>query len=86
MDQSELDRLVAGVTPERVRQWVLELEPEQPEVNRGTVPLFEILARLTEGLPLTEATERSPVEVRLRRAVIAAVAQIAGMTLVETDG
>lgn len=86
MNPVELDRLVASVTPERIRQWVLELEPEQPEVNRGTVPLFEILERLTEGLPLTEATERSPVEVRLRRAVMAAVAQIPGMTFVETDG
>lgn len=86
MNPVELEELVASVTPERIRQWVLELEPEQPEVNRGTVPLFEILARLTEDLPLTEATERSPVEVRLRRAVIAAVAQIPGMTFVETDG
>lgn len=86
MNPAEVDELVATVTPERIKQWVLELEPMQPEVNRGTVPLFEVLARLTEGLPLTEATERSPVEVRLRRAVIAAVAEIPEMTFVETDG
>ena len=86
MNRVERDELVATVTPERIQQWVQELEPLQPASNRGTVPLFEILERLTEGLPLTEAMERSPVEVRLRRAVIAAVAQIPGMTFVETDG
>ena len=86
MNEQELEALVASVTPERVKQWVLELEPQQPEVNRGTVPLFEILEILTAGLPLADAAEKSPVEVRLRRAVIAAVSQIEGMTFVETDG
>ena len=86
MDEQELEALVASVTPERVKKWVLELEPQQPEASRGTVPLFEILEILTAGLPLADATEKSPVEVRLRRAVIAAVNQIEGLTFVETDG
>ena len=50
MNEQELAALVASVTPERVKQWVLELEPQQPEANRGTVPLFEILEILTAGL------------------------------------
>jgi hypothetical protein len=86
MNEQELEALVASVTPKRVKQWVLELEPRQPEANRGTVPLFEILEILTAGLPLADAAEKSPVEVRLRRAVIAAVSQIEEMTFVETDG
>jgi len=86
MNEEELDALVAAVTPERVRHLALEIEAEQPEVNRGTAPLFEILAALTADLPITEASERSPVEMRLRKAVINAVAQIDGMTFVEGDG
>ena len=50
------------------------------------MPLFEILEILTAGLPLADATEKSPVEVRLRRAVMGAVHEIEGMTFVETDG
>ena len=86
MKQEQLEALVASVTPERVKQWVLELEPQQPEAGRGTVPLYEILEILTSGLPLADAAEKSPVEMRLRRAVMAAVGQIQGMTFVETDG
>ena len=86
MNEQELNALVATVTPERVRQLALEIEVRQLKVNRGTAPLFEILEELTIDLPLTAASERSPVEMRLREAVIAAVAQIDGMTFVEGDG
>lgn len=86
MNKQELEALVATVTPERVRQLALEAEAQQPKVNRGTAPLYELLDALTADLPITEASERSPVEMRLRRAVITAVQQIDGMTFVEGDG
>ena len=86
MNEHELDVLVATVTPERVHQLVLELEPHQPEVNRGTVPLYEVLDALTVDLPLRTAAERSPIEMRLRKAVIAVVGQVEGLTFVEGDG
>jgi hypothetical protein len=86
MNEQELEALVATVTPQRVRQLALEIEPQQPKPNRGTAPLFEILEQLTIDLPLTAASERSPVEMRLREAVISAVAQIDGMIFVEGDG
>lgn len=86
MNPQDLQSLIAAVTPQRVRQLVLELEPQQPKANRGTVPLYEILEAFTEGLPFTEAAERSPVEMRLRQATIAAVAQIDDMAFVEGDG
>jgi len=86
MNEQELEAFLATVTPERVRKLVLKLEPKQPKVNRGTVPLYELLDALTIDLPITEAAERSPVEMRLRQTVIAAVEQIEGMTFVEGDG
>ena len=86
MDDRELQTLLASVTPERVRQLVLELEPRQPKVARGTVPLFELLEALTEGLSLADAAEGSRADMHLRKAVIAAASQIEGMTFVEGDG
>lgn len=86
MTEEEIQALIATVTPERVRQLAIEVEADQPEVNRGTAPLFEILAALTMDLPLTAAAERSPVEMRLRQVIINAVGQIEDMAFVEGDG
>ena len=86
MKTNELDEFVATITPERVGQLILELEPQQPKVNRGTVPLYEVLDALTADLPLREAAERSPVEMRLRKVIIAVVGQVEGLDFVEGDG
>jgi hypothetical protein len=86
MSEEEIEAIIATVTPERVRQLAIEVEAEQPEVNRGTAPLFEIMAVLTADLPITAAAERSPVEMRLRQVIINAVGQIEGMAFVEGDG
>ena len=86
MDEQELDALVATVTAERIRQLALELEPQQPKVSRGTVPLYEILDALAGHLPIGAAAERSRVEMRLRKVIIAALEQVGGMIFVEGDG
>jgi len=84
--EQELEAFLAKVTPEAVSQLVLELEPKQPKVNRGTVPLWQMLEALTAELPIADAAEQSPVEMRLRKAIVAAVAQIPDMAFVEGDG
>ena len=86
MTEQELEAFLAKVTPEAVSQLVLELEPKQPKVNRGTVPLWQMLEALTAELPIADAAEQSPVEMRLRKAIVAAVAQIPDMAFVEGDG
>jgi hypothetical protein len=86
VNEQELEALVRGVTPERVRQLVLKLEPEQPAPNRGTVPLYAVLDALAAGLPLADAGQGSQVDMRLRKAVIAAVKDIPSMTFFEGDG
>ena len=53
MNPQDLENLIATVTPQRVRQLVLELEPLQPKASRGTVPIYEILEAFTAGLPVT---------------------------------
>jgi len=86
VNKQELEALVASVTAEHVRRLVLELQPQQPKADRGTVPLYALMDVLTADLPITSAAEQSPVEMRLRKAVIAAVNQVEGMTFVEGDG
>jgi hypothetical protein len=86
MDEQQLQNLIATVTPERVHQQAEEIEARQPEVNKGTAPLWEIMEAFTIDLPLEDAAVRSPVEMRIRQAVIDAVAQIEGLTFVEGDG
>lgn len=86
MTDEEMQAIVATVTPERVRQLVLELEPEQPEANRGTVPLFELLEAFSQAAPGIQPAEQSRLDALLRSAIIAAVNQVEGMSFVEGDG
>ena len=85
MNKQDLVALLATVTSDRVRQLVLELEPQQAKANRGTVPLYEVLEALSQGQPVRQAPERFRIEVGLRKAIIAAVDQVEGMTFVEGD-
>lgn len=86
MNQEEMQALVATVTPERVRQLVLELEPQQPKATRGTVPLFEMLEEISQAAPGIQVGEQSLLDGLLRQVIIAAVKQLDGMTFVEGDG
>ena len=51
MNEQELQQLVARVTPDRVRELVLRFEPQQPAVNRNTVPVYLLLDEFGRGLP-----------------------------------
>jgi len=86
MNQQKLQEIAAMATPERVREAVLRLEPEQPEPNRGTVPLFELLEAFSQAAPGIQPGEQSVLDGLLRRAIMAAVGQIDGMRFVEGDG
>ena len=86
MNQEEMQAFVATVTPERVRQLVLELEPQQPKASRGTVPLYEMLEVLSQAVPSIQVGEQSLLDALLRQVIMAAVGQIEGMSFVEGDG
>ena len=86
MNQEEMQAFVATVTPERVRQLVLELEPQQPKASRGTVPLYEMLEVLSQAVPSIQVGEQTLLDALLRPVIMAAVGQIDGMNFVEGDG
>jgi hypothetical protein len=85
MDRKEMEAFAATVTPERLRELVLRLEPQQPQVSRGTVPLYVLLEELCQALPGIKVTEQARLDVLLRQSIMAAVEKIEGMTFVEGD-
>ncbi len=86
MNEHEMENLIATVTPQRVRDLVLQFAPQQPAPNRGTVPVYLLLDAFSSGLRLADAAVGAEVDMRLRPAIIAAVSQIPDMTFVEGDG
>jgi len=86
MNKEEMEAFVATVTPERVRQLVLEQEPQQPKASRGTVPLYEMLEVLSQTVPSITVGEQSLLDALLRKVIMTAVNQIEGMTFIEGDG
>jgi hypothetical protein len=86
MNQEEMQAFVATVTPERVRQMVLDLEPQQPKASRGTVPLYEMLEVLSQAVPSIQVGEQALLDALLRPVIMAAANQIEGMSFVEGDG
>lgn len=85
MDETRVQAVLDAVTPERVRELVLRLEPQQPAVNRGRVPLWALYEPLSAGLPQRTGAEQADLEIRLREAIIAAIEQAEGMRFVEGD-
>lgn len=80
-----MEALVAKVTPERLRQLALELEPLQPEPNRGTVPLYELLEAFSQGAPGIQPAEQGRLDKLLRRAIMTVVEPMGDMVFVEGD-
>ena len=85
MNEHEMEALVGTVTPETIERLVLDLEPQQTEADRGTVPLYAVLEALMADAPAMGGSERWSLEMRLKKAVIAALEQVKGMSFVEGD-
>ena len=86
MEAERLTALLESLTPERVRELVLDLEPRQPRANRNTVPLYAIVEALAPELAREEPADRVAAEAELRRAVMRAVEEVPDLRFVETDG
>ena len=86
MHEAQRQEWLARVTPERVRQLVLELEPHQPEASRNTVPVYTVIERLVPELKEENAPRRVQVEMLLRRAILDAIRDVPDLEFVETDG
>ena len=80
-----LQQIIAKLTPERLREIIFDIAKSQAIGSRSEVSLHFILDALTEGFDLGTGAEGWDALVKLKKATVGAVDQIAGMTYVEGD-
>ena len=85
MNEQALDRILAALAPERLREMILDLASQQGPADRSGVSLPFILNALTEGFDLGTGAEGWSAQLKLKRAIMATVALIPGMQYVEGD-
>ena len=81
----KLDRVLAALTPERLREIILAIASEQAPADRAGVALTPIIEALTGGNALGTGSEGWGAYLKLKEAIIQAVDQVAGMRYVEGD-
>ena len=83
--QEKLKQLLAKLTPERLRDIILDIAKTQCAGSRSGVSLPFILDALAEGFDLGTGAEGWSAQLKLKRAIMATVALIPGMQYVEGD-
>jgi|YNPNPStandDraft_1061719.scaffolds.fasta_scaffold108631_2 hypothetical protein len=79
-----LEEALAALTPERLRELILQMANEQPPDERAGVDVSSIISRLMGAYGIGPGPERSRAYIRLVEALKANVAQIEGMTYVKS--
>ena len=85
MDTNPLDERLASLTPSRLEALIHDLVAQQPAGSRRDVTLVRVVEALTEGLELGTGAAGWSAFLRVKRAIIAAVAQITGLRYIEGD-
>jgi hypothetical protein len=80
MTQEELDKLVASVTPERLRTLALTTWGTFQHRGYTAVPVLALVEGLMAGMDTGDGTEKRQVMLRLRHAILATVQQMPGAT------
>lgn len=78
MRDEELDKLVASVTPERLRELASTAWVTTRIRGRTAVAIMELVDGLMEGLDLSDGIERAHVIIRLHEAIVAIARQMPG--------
>jgi hypothetical protein len=85
MSDDALQCALARLSPGSLRRIVLEIAATQAPDNRDGVAVVPIVEVLTEGLDLGAGSEGWQAHLRLKRAIMEAVAQVPGLKYVEAD-
>ncbi len=80
----KVERILASLTPESLRQVILELSAKQAPDDPG-VMIPAIVDALAQGEGLGEGAESWEAYLKLKEAIRNAVGQIPGMRYVEVD-
>ena len=80
-----MDDFLATLTPQRLREIILQAAERQPPGERAGVDVSSLIAQLVEGRDLGTGTERSQTHRKLVEAIRINVAQIEGMRYVKSS-
>lgn len=75
IDEKAIQRVVDTVTPQRLRELIVQLGDELPPDMQGSVPTYLIFDALAQGFGRLNVWEQMTVEAHLRKAVKAAIEQ-----------
>jgi len=83
-NQEKVDQILATLTPEKLREVIVNLAQTQAADNREGVAIGQIMDALGDP-SLTEKTGGWEVFMKFRQAIRDTVAQIQGMRYIEVD-
>lgn len=78
-------RILAALTPERLRALILELAAEQPADQRTSVNLSVIMDKLAEQHDLGSGSEAWNAQLELKRGLVEMLSKIPEFEFVEGD-
>ena len=84
-EQEALDRILARVTPDRLRDLILDLDRRQPIHRESGVSLPDLMDALCERVDLGSGPEAWSAQLRLKKAIVDTLALIPDMRFVEGD-
>ena len=79
-----VEQIVAALTPDRLRQIVLELAKTQPRDDPG-IMVNRIIDTLVEGQDVGTGSEGWQAFLRLQQAIRDTAAQVSGLRYIEAD-
>lgn len=81
MDNKEIKRLIDIITPENIREIVLDIDSEQENINKGSVNIFDLYLRLINKKELT--AEDSKIYPILRPIILKNIEKISEFKFIE---
>ncbi len=81
MDNKEIKRLIDIITPENIREIVLDIDSKQENINKGSVNIFDLYLKLRNKKELT--AEDSKIFYILRPIILKNIEKIPEFMFVE---
>ena len=84
-EQEALDRILARLTPDRLRDLILDLNKRQPSDRESGVSFPSVMDALCEKVDLGSGPDAWSAHLRLKQAIVDTLALIPDMRFVEGD-
>jgi hypothetical protein len=81
MDNKDIKRLIKSITPEKIKEIVLDIDSKQKNINKGSVNILDLYLRLINKKELT--AEDSKIYPMLRPIILKNIEKIPEFMFVE---